>query len=91
MTLVSELLEKYPELIEKIKHMSLQLKIEDLKDLSELFNVKSNHIMEIEELIAFQDTNKLELDNYRGAERFILTFIKKIYPNEDCLEINTVD
>jgi len=53
--MLSDLLEKYPELIEKISTMSLQLKVEDLKELSQLFDVKSNHIAEIEELIAYQE------------------------------------
>lgn len=52
--------------------MSLDIQLEDLKSLCELFSIRAPHKSEIEELLNYQDKNNLSFIDYRACERFVL-------------------
>jgi len=70
--LYSRLLESYPDLFKLIEKCSLSLKHKDLKELSEIFDLKSRYYKQIKDVLAFHETYHTEYLKYREEERNIL-------------------
>lgn len=57
---IARLQKNHIDIIQKMKIMSVDIQLEDLKSLCELFSIRNQHKSEIEELLNYQDKNKLE-------------------------------
>jgi len=56
---IAKLQKNHIDIIQKMKIMSLDIQLEDLKSVCELFSIRAPHKSEIEELINYQDKNNL--------------------------------
>jgi hypothetical protein len=58
--LFSNLIKKYPDFFNQLEKCSLQIKSEDLQQLSNLFETKSLYYKQVKDLLAFHEAYKQE-------------------------------